>query len=93
MLRSSDVTTFPSNVPGVLLLRWCIGSIVSDTRRANVCLREPLLRLNQSFAGLIGSTDPENGFPQLEEMIVSNHLTGNTWEGMHRDFTHNYRRE
>lgn len=25
----------------------------------------------------MGSTDPENGFPQLEEMILSNHLTGN----------------
>lgn len=39
----------------------------------------------------MGSTDPENGFPKPEEMILSNHLTGNTGEGMHRDLTHSYR--
>lgn len=69
--------TFPRNAPRVLSFCRCVGSIVSGARRANVCLREPLLRLNQCFCGLIGSTDPENGFPQLQEMILSN-VTGNS---------------
>lgn len=53
---SSDVPAFPP--PPVMSRGRCCfallkpGSIVSDTRGANVCLREPPLRLNQSFCGV-----------------------------------------
>lgn len=52
-LNCSDVTTFPSNVERALPLCFAaVGLIVSGTRGANVCLKEPHLRLNQRFRGV-----------------------------------------